>query len=138
MPTTNTRTIRVGLMTHHLPLLAEARRLARADGHTVDALPPDAPEPEEGNFGGIIADLPRAARYPLARQLFLNKLAKIARRFPVLVLDRGLTYPEAAFLRAAGIRWLPTMRVQAFEMLLSHPLSQVATAAEELVAVVAE
>ncbi|HEY1187159.1 MAG TPA: hypothetical protein VGE74_05845 [Gemmata sp.] len=118
--------IRIALMTHNQELLTDARKLALTEGHTVDALPPDAPEPEAGHFDGIIADLPRAARYALARQMFLDKLAKIAKRFPVLVLDRGLSYPEAAFLRAAGIRWLPSLRLQAFGVLLSHPLAQAA------------
>lgn len=110
---------RFALLTHNLELLADARKLALAAGHTVDLYPPDGPVPEAGAFTGVIADLEGIGRQPLARKLFLTKLAAVAKVFPVVALDRGLNYQDAKVLRAAGVKWLPTLRAKAFEVLLA-------------------
>src|SRR5262245_17366136 len=121
---TTVATIRFALMTNCVKNLQAARELALESGYIVDLLPPDAPTPEPGTYKGILVDCIPTAK--LARKTYLEKLARLAKVFPVLVLDQSTNYQEAAFLRAAGIKWLPVLKAKAFEMLLAHPLAKTA------------
>ncbi|MBN9119077.1 MAG: hypothetical protein J0I06_07940 [Planctomycetes bacterium] len=125
-----TAPVRFGYMTNSLENLRLARDIAAAEGFVVDMLPPDAPAPEPGTFDGIMADLAPAGRHALERKTFLNKLARVARAFPVVVYDRAAGYPETSAMRAAGIKWFPTIRPRAFAALLDHPLAAKVAAAK--------
>jgi hypothetical protein len=121
---------RFAYMTNNLTNLQAARNLAVLDGYTVDMLPPDAPMPEPGTFDGIMVDFAQAARHALARKTFLDKLVQIAKVFPVVVYDQSANYKETAIMRAAGIKWFPTLKSRAFAALLAHPLAAKAIPAE--------
>jgi hypothetical protein len=123
-------TARFAYMTNSVPNLQAARKLALAGGHTVDMLPPDAPAPEPGTYDGIMVDFLPTARYALTRKTYLEKLARIAKVVPILVFDQSTNYREAALMRAAGIKWLPVLKPQGFDMLLAHPLAKSPAKAE--------
>jgi hypothetical protein len=122
--------IRFAYMTNSLPNLQAARNLAVLDGYAVDMLPPDAPVPEPGTYDGIMVDFAQAARHALARKMFLDKLVRTAKVFPVVVYDQSATYQETAIMRAAGIKWFPTLKPRAFAALLAHPPAAKAAPAE--------
>ena len=114
---------RFAYMTNSLENLQLARDLAVAEGFVVDMLPPDAPTPEPGTFDGVMVDFSPVGRHALARKTFLNKLTQVAKEFPVVVYDRAASYQETSALRAAGIKWFPTIRPRAFGAMLAHPLA---------------
>jgi hypothetical protein len=121
---------RFAYMTNSLANLQAARNLAVLDGYSVDMLPPDAPTPEPGTYDGIMVDFSQTARHTLARKTFLDKLVQMAKVFPVVVYDQSANYQETAIMRAAGIKWFPTLKPRAFATLLAHPLAAKATSAE--------
>ena len=114
---------RFGYMTNSLENLNLARTIAAQEGFVVDMLPPDAPTPEPGLYDGIMVDFAPAGRHALERKTFLNKLTQVAKVYPVVVYDRAAGYKETAALRAAGIKWFPTVRPKAFSAMLAHPLA---------------
>jgi hypothetical protein len=122
--------IRFAYMTNSLPNLQAARNLAVLDGYAVDMLPPDAPTPEPGTYDGIMVDFGQGARHALERKTFLDKLVQMAKVFPVVVYDASANYKETATMRAAGIKWLPTLKSRAFATMLAHPLAAKAKPAE--------
>jgi hypothetical protein len=118
-----TTTTRFGYMTNSLENLDLARVLAREEGFVVDMLPPDAPTPEPGTYDGIMVDLEPAGRHALERKTFLDKLKQVAKVFPIVVYDRNASYHETAAIRAAGMKWFPTIRPKVFGAMLAHPLA---------------
>ena len=121
---------RFGYMTNSLENLDLARALAREEGFVVDMLPPDAPTPEPGTYDGIMVDLAPVGRHKLARRTYLDKLTQVAKVFPVVVYDQTASYQETAAMRAAGIKWFPTIRPRAFGAMLAHPLAAKVAAAK--------
>lgn len=117
---------RFGYMTNVLANLKTAREMGQLDGYTVDMLPLDAPVPEPGSYDGIMVDLGPAGRHAFARKTFLNQLVRLAKVFPVVVFDANASYQETAQMRAAGIKWFPVLKAQAFAVMLAHPLAAVA------------
>lgn len=122
--------VRFAYMTDSLENLDAARAAARDEGFAVDMLPPDAPAPEPGAFDGVMVDLSPVGAHALARKMFVNKLVALAKELPVVVYDRAATYPETAAMRAAGIKWYPTLRARAFGEMLAHPLAAKVAAAK--------
>lgn len=114
--------VRFAYMTTNLANLHAARELAAHSGWFVDMLPPDAPCPEPGAYTGIVVDF--SASHSLNRRAHLNKLAGIAKAIPVVVISRAATYQEVAIMRAAGIRWYPTLASRVFDKLLDRPATE--------------
>ena len=121
---------RFGYMTNNLENLDLARVLAREEGFVVDMLPPDAPTPEPGTYDGIMVDLEPAGRHALERKTFLDKLKQVAKVFPVEVNHPSASYGETAAIRAAGMKWFPTLRPKVFGLMLTHPLASSVAAAK--------
>lgn len=114
---------RFGYMTNSLENLSLARDFAEPEGFAVDMLPPDAPIPEPGTYDGIMVDFAPAGRHAFERKTLLNKLTQVAKVFPVVVYDLTANYQETSAMRAAGIRWFPSLRPRAFGAMLDHPLA---------------
>jgi len=119
---------RFGYMTNNIANLRKARELAVLAGYVVDLLPPDAPIPAPGAYAGIMADFTPNAPHDLARRMFLEKLIRLTKVFPVVVYDHQLELAEVGALRAAGIKHFPSVRGSAFAALLAHPLAAKKTA----------
>ena len=118
-----TASVRFAYMTNSLENLDAARVAAQDEGIAVDMLPLDAPAPEPGTFNGVMVDFSPIGAHALARKMFLNKLVALAKELPVVVYDRAATYQETAAMRAAGIKWYPTLRSRVFGEMLTHPLA---------------
>lgn len=115
--------VRFAYMTNSLENLDEARLVAQDGGFAVDMLPLDAPAPEPGTFNGVMVDFNLVGAHALARKMFLNKLTELAKELPVVVFDRVANWQETAAMRAAGIKWFPSLREKAFGAMLAHPLA---------------
>jgi hypothetical protein len=122
--------VRFAYMTNSLANLQAARNLAVLDGYAVDMLPPDAPMPDPGTYDGIMVDFAQSARHALARKMFLDKLVRMAKVFPVVIYDASANYQETATMRAAGIKWFPGLKHRAFAAMLAHPLAAKVAQAE--------
>lgn len=120
--------VRFAYMTNSLENLDAARAVARDGGFAVDMLPLGAPAPEPGTFDGVMVDFSPVGAHALARRMFLNKLVELAKELPVVVFDRAANWSETAAMRAAGIKWFPSLREKAFGTMLAHPLAAKAAA----------
>jgi hypothetical protein len=120
MPNTATATptvFRIGYLTANMKNFQKVRELGQLDGFTVDLVPPDAPVPEPDTYHALIADFAPNARHELERKTFLEKLVRIGKKFPLVVFDQTMNYPETNVLRAAGIKWFPVPTARAFPVL---------------------
>ena len=97
-------------LTTRVDRIVATRQLAAALDYPLRVLAPDAPLPQPEEYIGVLVDL-EVIPAP-ARKELLTRLARFARVGAVGVHSRATTADEAAFLRAAGIRWALTPRTK--------------------------